>query len=143
MGVKSGSQVLYSIIGLQRGDVADIAHGLARDRNMESLTIDVDCSNICFKVGKSVHTLATFLIKSAQASALSQYVMAKSDQRATNQPTNASPTGRRKPSWYPSSRWNRASSKVNCIPATISKRSCPRSRRRRQHTNALRQQRGM
>ena len=67
MGVKSGSQVLYSIIGLQRGDVADIAHGLARDRNMESPTIDVDCSNVCFKVGKSVHVLANFLIKLAQA----------------------------------------------------------------------------
>ena len=30
MGVKSGIQVLYFIIGLQRGDVADIAHAVIR-----------------------------------------------------------------------------------------------------------------
>jgi len=47
--------------------VADIAHGLARDRHMESPNIYVDCSNVCFKVGKSVHALANFLIKLAQA----------------------------------------------------------------------------
>ena len=67
MGVSKGSQALYSLIGLTRGDVADIAHGIARDRGVEHPIIDVDCSNVCFKVGKTVHGLAAFLLKWAQA----------------------------------------------------------------------------
>ena len=67
MGVNHTAQVLYSLSHLERGDVADILHGLARERDMEIPTVDVDCSNVCFKVGKSVECLASFLMRWAQA----------------------------------------------------------------------------
>ncbi len=51
MGLNSGAQVLYSLKGLYIGDVDDICKGIAADWKMETPTIDVDCSNVCFRVG--------------------------------------------------------------------------------------------
>mmetsp|Transcript_3043 Transcript_3043/g.6682 ORF Transcript_3043/g.6682 Transcript_3043/m.6682 type:complete len:229 (+) Transcript_3043:133-819(+) len=63
MGVLHGSSVLYYAKGLQIKDVVAIAKGLAADRGMATPTIDVDCSNVCFKVGKNVQHLANFLMR--------------------------------------------------------------------------------
>ena len=54
MGLNCGAQVLYSVRGLKMGDIVDICHGLASEQGMVTPTIDVDCSNVCFKVGKNV-----------------------------------------------------------------------------------------
>ena len=45
----------------------EILHGLALERDMEIPTVDVDYSNVCFKVGKSVACLSSFLMRWAQA----------------------------------------------------------------------------
>ena len=63
MGVNHGAKVLYSTRGLNIQDAATILRGLARERGMQIPTIDVDCSNVCFKVGKSVQSLASFLMR--------------------------------------------------------------------------------
>ena len=67
MGVNYAAQCLYSLPKLDRGDIVDILHGLAREQGEDLLTIDVDCSNVCFKVGKSVHGLANHLMTWARA----------------------------------------------------------------------------
>ena len=63
MGLNCGSQVLCSLRGLKMGDIVDICHGFASERGMAAPNIDVDCSNVCFKVGKNVLSLAKYLIK--------------------------------------------------------------------------------
>ena len=63
MGVNSGAQVLYSVGKLKMGDIVDICNGLANEHGMTTPTFDVDCSNICFKVGKNVQSLTRHLIK--------------------------------------------------------------------------------
>ena len=63
MGLNSGAQVLYSLKGLYVGDVVDICKGIAADWKMETPTIDVDCSNVCFKVGKNVTSVVSLLLK--------------------------------------------------------------------------------
>ena len=62
MGLNFGVQVLYALRGLTMGDFVDICQGLANKRDMFP-TIDVDCSNACFKIGKNVQSLARHLIK--------------------------------------------------------------------------------
>jgi hypothetical protein len=46
-------------------DVAEIMRRLANENGTAAmdLTINVDCSNVCFVVGKSVQALASFLMK--------------------------------------------------------------------------------
>ena len=63
MGVNHGAQVLHSIKGLSMGDVADICKKMALTKQMETPTIDVDCSNLSFKVGKHPQWLARFLMR--------------------------------------------------------------------------------
>jgi hypothetical protein len=65
MGLKHGAQVLYALKGLSAGDVVDICKKLAEE-NGTSPTIDVDCSNICFKVGKNISSLSSYLMKWAE-----------------------------------------------------------------------------
>lgn len=65
MGVANGVQTLYSLKGLTLGDVTDISRALAEEHGIFP-TIDVDCSNVCFKVGKSAASLSSFLMKYAQ-----------------------------------------------------------------------------
>ena len=63
MGVNHGAKVLYSARGLYIQDAATILRGLACERGIEIPTVDVDCSNVCFKVGKNVQSLASFLMR--------------------------------------------------------------------------------
>ena len=63
MGLNCGAQVLYSLRGLTMGDIVNIRLGLANERDMLTPTINVDCSNACFKIGKNVQSLARHLIK--------------------------------------------------------------------------------
>ena len=63
MGLNCGAQVLYSVRGLKMGDIVDICHGLASEQGMVTPTIDVDCSNACFKVGKNVQSVVKHLVK--------------------------------------------------------------------------------
>jgi hypothetical protein len=65
MGLNCGAQVLYSLHGLKMGNIVDICHGLASERGMVTQTIDVNCSNVCLKVGKNVQSLAKHLVKCA------------------------------------------------------------------------------
>ena len=65
MGVTNGVQTLYSLKGLTIGDVTDISRALAEEYGIFP-TIDVDCSNVCFMVGKSAASLSSFLMKYAQ-----------------------------------------------------------------------------
>lgn len=65
MGVANGFKTLYSLKGLTLGDVTDISRALAEEHGIFP-TIDVDCSNVCFKVGKSAASLSSFLMKYAQ-----------------------------------------------------------------------------
>ena len=58
-----GAKVLNSLRGLLTRHVATILRGMAREHNMAIPTMDVDCSNVCFKVGKSVPSLASFLMR--------------------------------------------------------------------------------
>ena len=63
MGVNHGAKVLNSVRGLLIRHAVIILRGIARERGMMIPTIDVDCSNVCFKVGKSVQSLASFLMR--------------------------------------------------------------------------------
>ena len=63
MGVNYGKEVLYSLSGLSRKDIALICRGLAIEHNMTDLSIDVDCSYVGFKVGKNAQSVANFLVK--------------------------------------------------------------------------------
>ena len=63
MGLNCGAQVLYSLCGLKMGDIVDICHVLASEQGMVTPTIDVDCSNVCFKVGKNVQSVVRHLVK--------------------------------------------------------------------------------
>ena len=45
------------------GDIVDICCGLASEQGMVTPTIDVDCSNVCFKVGKNVQSVVKHLVK--------------------------------------------------------------------------------
>ena len=69
MGVTQGASTLYTLSGLELADIAKIMKGLAVSSGtpMMNLTIDVDCSNVCFIVGKSVQALSSFLLKCANA----------------------------------------------------------------------------
>ncbi len=69
MGVTQGASTLYTLSGLELADIAKIMKGLAVSSGtpMMDLTIDVDCSNVCFIVGKSVQALSSFLLKWANA----------------------------------------------------------------------------
>ena len=66
MGGSYGKQVLYSVIGLRMNDIGDMCKGLAAEHNMQTPTIDVDCSNVCFKVGKDAQSVANHLTKWAE-----------------------------------------------------------------------------
>ena len=44
-------------------DIVDVCRGLANERDMLTPTINVDCSNACFKIGKNVQSLARHLVK--------------------------------------------------------------------------------
>jgi hypothetical protein len=63
MGLNSGTQVLYSLKCIYVGDVVDICKGIASDWKMEMPTIDVDCSNVCLRVGKNVPSVVSLLLK--------------------------------------------------------------------------------
>ena len=63
MGVNYGKEVLYSLSGLSRKDIALICRGLAIEHNTTDLSIDVDCSYVGFKVGKNAQSVANFLVK--------------------------------------------------------------------------------
>ena len=63
MGINNGKDVLYSITGLSMSDIGDICKGLAAEASMETPTVDVDCSNVCFKVGKDDSSVSNFLTK--------------------------------------------------------------------------------
>ena len=63
MGVKYEKDVLYSLSGSAIRDVADICQKLAHEINMSAPTVDVDCSNVCFKVGRKTQPVANFITK--------------------------------------------------------------------------------
>ena len=63
MGVNLNAQVSRSSRGLYMGDVADICKMMVLEQPMETPTIDVDCSNLSFKVGKNPQWLASFLMR--------------------------------------------------------------------------------
>ena len=44
-------------------DISNMCKGLAAESNLQTPTIDVDCSNVCFKVGKDAQSVANFLTK--------------------------------------------------------------------------------
>jgi len=71
MGVSRGAQTLHHLRGLKMANVATILTAYAREAGVmdanPQLTIDVDCSNACFIVGKSVTGLASLLMKWANA----------------------------------------------------------------------------
>ena len=67
MGLKDGAKTLHSITGLTIEDVFKMCKGLADEYGMDTPTIDVDCSNVCFKVGKTVPSVTSLLIKWANA----------------------------------------------------------------------------
>ena len=54
MGLGSeGSKVMHKITGLSRYEIAEMAKGIARDRNMKTPTIVSDCSNMAYIYKKS------------------------------------------------------------------------------------------
>lgn len=64
MGINHGAQVFYSIKSLRIGDVADVGKGLVLELGTETpIILDMDCSNVCFKVGKNVQSLVSFLMQ--------------------------------------------------------------------------------
>jgi hypothetical protein len=67
MGLKDGARMLHSITGLIIEDVFKMYKGLADKYGMDTPTIDVDCSNVCFKVGKTVPSVTSLLIKWADS----------------------------------------------------------------------------
>ena len=66
MGINNGRDVLYSITGLSMSNICDICKELAAEASMETPTVDVDCSNVCFKVGKDASSVSNFLMKYAK-----------------------------------------------------------------------------
>ena len=48
MGLKDGAKTLHSITGLTIEDVFKMCKGLTDEYGMDTPTIDVDCSNVCF-----------------------------------------------------------------------------------------------
>jgi hypothetical protein len=84
MGLKHGAQVLYAFKGLTTGDVVDICNKLAEEYGT-SRTIDVDCSNICFKVGKNIVSLSSFLMKWAETGLCDGYIRRPISKQATNE----------------------------------------------------------
>ena len=90
MGLRCVAQVLYSLRGLKMVDIFDICCRLASERGMVTPTIDVDCSNVCFKVGKNVQSVVRHLVKwSNTVLCIVPCVMLKSDQYASKPSTNA------------------------------------------------------
>jgi hypothetical protein len=67
MGLKDGAKTLHSVTGLTIEHVFKMCKGLTDEYHMDTPTIDVDCSNVCFKVGKTVPSVASILIKWANA----------------------------------------------------------------------------
>jgi hypothetical protein len=67
MGLNCGAQVLYSLRDLKMGDIVDICWGLTNEQEMLTPTIDVDCSNACFNIGKNAESLARHLVKWANS----------------------------------------------------------------------------
>ena len=65
MGLKDGAKTLHSITGLTIEDVFKMCKGLADEYGMDTPTMDVDCSNVCFKVGKTVPSVASLLMANA------------------------------------------------------------------------------
>ena len=64
MGGKYGKKVLYLVTGLRMNDIGDICRGLASSRpDMQTPTIDVDCSNVAYKVGRDAQSVGSFLTK--------------------------------------------------------------------------------
>lgn len=63
MGMNHGAKVLSSLRGLSIRHAVIILQGLARRRGMTIPVIDVDCSNVCFKVGKNAQSVASFLMR--------------------------------------------------------------------------------
>ena len=66
MGVKHGNKVMYTIAGLRYCDVGAICKGLASSSTMPNPTIDVDCSNVSYKAGKTAQGVANHLTKWSQ-----------------------------------------------------------------------------
>ena len=62
MGVLHGREVLYSLPKLFMNDIGDMCKGLAQLSNMQP-TIDVDVSNVSYKVGKDAQSVANYLVK--------------------------------------------------------------------------------
>ena len=62
MGVKYGRDVLYSLSGLFRKDIALICKRLAAEYDMTERPVDVDCSYVGFKVGKKAQPVSNFLM---------------------------------------------------------------------------------
>ena len=62
MGLGSeGSKVMHKIIGLSRYEIAEMAKGIARDRNMKTPTIVSDCSNMAYTHKKSASIIASLV----------------------------------------------------------------------------------
>ena len=70
MGIKSGKEVLSSIIDLSILDVFEISKGIAKERGMDKATIVGDCSNIAYaftKAASIVVSLSNHMVKWANA----------------------------------------------------------------------------
>ena len=63
MGVKHARDALYSVKSLFMHEICNMCRRLAAESNLQTPTIDVDCSNVCFKVGKNAQSVANLLTK--------------------------------------------------------------------------------
>ena len=63
MGMNHSAKVLNYLRGLLTQHITTILHGMAGEHNMAIPTMNVDCINMCFKVRKSVRSVASFLMR--------------------------------------------------------------------------------
>lgn len=62
MGLGSqGKNVMHKIVGLSMYDIAEVAKGKARDRNIETPTIVSDCSNMAYVYKKSASIIVSLV----------------------------------------------------------------------------------
>jgi hypothetical protein len=62
MGFAHGKTVLASLARLYWADIKDICRGLASEYGMDTPTVDVDCSNVCYRKGKTARGVSAFLV---------------------------------------------------------------------------------
>jgi len=66
MTVSGGSKVFYRVLGLRRGELPNVARGVATLHQSQA-TVAVDCSNLMFSVGTKVKAVAEYLLEFAKS----------------------------------------------------------------------------